>query len=256
MSVPAPAPCELLPWDTEFFGCRIARIRGEVLRPEAAREIDDWCRAARIRALYYLAPAEDSASIRTAEQHGFGLVDLRLTLGQSLAKGRVAGPAATPTDARIRPVQPGDVPGLRLIARAAHRDGRFFSDPHFAPQRAEDFYSLWIAREAEGRAQRVFVAAGEADQAMGYLSCHLDAAGGAARIGLVGVAAAARGNGLGKRLVEAALDWCRAQGAQELVVVTQGKNHAAQRLYQRCGFLSRNLQLWYHKWYPLPGADA
>jgi hypothetical protein len=34
-------------------------------------------------------------------------------------------------------------------------------------------------------------------------------------------------------------------------VVTQGNNLAAQRLYQTCGFLSRDLQLWYHKWYPV-----
>jgi hypothetical protein len=31
--------------------------------------------------------------------------------------------------------------------------------------------------------------------------------------------------------------------------VTQGKNIAAQRLYQKNGFLIRDLQLWYHKWY-------
>jgi hypothetical protein len=31
--------------------------------------------------------------------------------------------------------------------------------------------------------------------------------------------------------------------------VTQGRNLAAQRLYQRTGFLIRDLQLWYHKWY-------
>ena len=33
-------------------------------------------------------------------------------------------------------------------------------------------------------------------------------------------------------------------------VVTQGRNIAGQRLYQRCGFLTRSVELWYHKWYP------
>jgi hypothetical protein len=36
-----------------------------------------------------------------------------------------------------------------------------------------------------------------------------------------------------------------------MTVVTQGRNRGAQRLYQQCGFLSRDLQLWHHKWYPI-----
>jgi len=30
--------------------------------------------------------------------------------------------------------------------------------------------------------------------------------------------------------------------------VTQGSNIAAQRLYQRSGFLPKSVQLWYHFW--------
>jgi len=56
----------------------------------------------------------------------------------------------------------------------------------------------------------------------------------------------------GKSLLLVALDWFASQGAKEVRVVTQGKNIAAQRLYQRCGFVIRDLQLWYHKWYSTP----
>ena len=49
MNVPDPAPCELLPWDTEFFRCRIARVCGDTLKPEQAAQIDDWSRQHRIR---------------------------------------------------------------------------------------------------------------------------------------------------------------------------------------------------------------
>jgi ribosomal protein S18 acetylase RimI-like enzyme len=31
-------------------------------------------------------------------------------------------------------------------------------------------------------------------------------------------------------------------------VVTQGRNVAAQRLYQRAGFVTASTQLWYHRW--------
>ena len=49
MSVPNPVPCELLPWDTEFFRCRIARVCGDTLKPEQAVQIDEWSRSNRIR---------------------------------------------------------------------------------------------------------------------------------------------------------------------------------------------------------------
>lgn len=34
----------------------------------------------------------------------------------------------------------------------------------------------------------------------------------------------------------------------KIEVVTQGRNIAAQRLYQKCGFKTNKVELWYHKW--------
>jgi len=251
MNTAEPAPCELLPWDTEFFGCRIARVCGNSLCPETATQIEDWCRTNQIRAVYFLSRADDPVSVRTAEQSGFGLVDVRVAFQRPL-NANEPEIQFQPDNIRIRPVQPDDVPLLQAIARAAHHDTRFFSDTHFSPQRAEDLYAVWVAKEAQGRAQMVLVAAITDDRPAGYVSCHLDAARSEAQIGLVGVAAAARDKGIGGALVRAAIHWCRNQGAGELTVVTQGKNFAAQRLYQRCGFQTRDLKLWYHKWYPAP----
>ena len=47
---------------------------------------------------------------------------------------------------------------------------------------------------------------------------------------------------------ESALDWFATQGVEKVTVVTQGRNGAAQRLYQRCGFVTGSIHLWYHKW--------
>jgi ribosomal protein S18 acetylase RimI-like enzyme len=49
-------------------------------------------------------------------------------------------------------------------------------------------------------------------------------------------------------LTEAALAWFCAQGLQRAQVVTQGRNIAAQRLYQKCGFRTGEIALWYHRW--------
>jgi ribosomal protein S18 acetylase RimI-like enzyme len=252
MSAPDPALCELLPWDIDFFRCRIARVCGDTLKDEQALQIDDWCRGHRIQCLYFLSRTDDPATIQIAEKHGFALVDIRVTLERRLSDGPDPARPAPAGDITIRSSQPDDLPGLQTMARKGHSETRFFNDAHFPRQRAEDFYSTWITLEVQGRAQTVLVAASAANQPLGYVSCHLDSARREGQIGLVGVNPEVRGRGIGRGLIRAALDWYRNHGAQVVTVVTQGNNRPAQRLYQQCGFLTQNLQLWYHKWYPLP----
>jgi dTDP-4-amino-4,6-dideoxy-D-galactose acyltransferase len=251
MSAPDPVPCELLPWDTEFFRCRIGRFCGETLRQEQVLQIDDWSRRNRIRGLYFLSRADDPVTLQTAGQHGFGLVDIRLTFEHEIIPVRNPAHSDPPAGVGIRPAAAGDVAGLQAIARTAHTTTRFFNDPQFPRQRVEDLYSTWIALEIEGRAQNVLVATSPTDQPWGYVSCHLGPGNQKGSIGLVGVHAGVRGKGIGKHLVVAAMNWFRTHEVREVTVVTQGNNLAAQRLYQTCGFLSRDLQLWYHKWYPV-----
>jgi dTDP-4-amino-4,6-dideoxy-D-galactose acyltransferase len=76
---------------------------------------------------------------------------------------------------------------------------------------------------------------------------------GTGSIGLVGVAEAARGRGLGGRLVAAALGWFAGQGVERVEVVTQGRNVAAQRLYQAHGFRTRRVEVSFHRWRPGAG---
>jgi ribosomal protein S18 acetylase RimI-like enzyme len=56
------------------------------------------------------------------------------------------------------------------------------------------------------------------------------------------VAPAARGRGLGGRLVAAAVEWARARGCRELKVETQSINVGACRLYERQGFELRSVR--------------
>ena len=125
MSEPTPALCELLPWDTEFFGCRIARVCGDTLKPEQSAQVEEWCRGSRIRCLYFLSRTDDPATIQAAEQQGFGLMDIRVTFEQSVMNSRDAIPPALPADASIRPTQPDDLPALQAMAQAGHTDTRF-----------------------------------------------------------------------------------------------------------------------------------
>ena len=67
-------------------------------------------------------------------------------------------------------------------------------------------------------------------------------------IGLIAVDASSQGSGLGGRLLVSALHYFRNHGMTSVTVVTQGRNLKSQRLYQRCGFLTQSVGLWYHHW--------
>jgi ribosomal protein S18 acetylase RimI-like enzyme len=70
-------------------------------------------------------------------------------------------------------------------------------------------------------------------------------------IGLFAVAQEFRRKSLGRQLVAAALEYFRHNGLAQATVVTQGRNLASQRIYQRCGFLAESVQLWYHCWFKM-----
>lgn len=245
-------PCVVLEWDSAFWGFPVARLQGESLAPESMAGIDNWCRQHAIACLFFLATFDDPVTVHTAEGAGFGLTDARVTFGRTPAQLASSAPPEGSQGPIIRPNIESDIEPLQRIAAVSHRDSRFYFDLHFPRHTCELLYERWIALSCAGYADHVLVA-DEDGAAVGYITCHRPAGGEqAGRIGLVGVASHARGHGVGTRLVLHALDWFARQQVETVTVVTQGRNISAQVLYQRCGFVTRSHELWYHKWYRLP----
>jgi dTDP-4-amino-4,6-dideoxy-D-galactose acyltransferase len=234
-----------LPWDTDFFGVATARIIADRLQEDTLTQTLDQCRAAGVQVLYYLAPSDDDGSVRLAEQAGFHLVDIRVTL-EWQARGEPAAPV--PDGLTIRDQRAEDLPGLQAIAAASYQLSRFYYDGRYPRERCDALYAEWIARSCRAAAERVLVAERRGGIA-GFLSADYAPPEQTGQIRLVGISADARGQGIGHILVRAAQRWFHEQGARRVSVVTQGRNIAAQRLYQRCGFVTSADQLWYHKWF-------
>lgn len=236
-------PCTFLSWDSEFFGFRIARVNSQQLTSDLVSEIDAWREAETIDCLYFLADPNDSQTIRLAEDYGYRLVDLRLTFERKLIPDEVR-----PLMDSIRPFVERDLEPLIQIARTSYSDSRFYFDPCFPREKCELFYETWVRNSTNGSGFADMTLVAELNGlTAGFITskCH-ETIG---HIGLVGVAESARGRSLGLALVNNALRWFIEQGMERVQVVTQGRNIAAQRLYQRCGFLTSDLGLWYHKWF-------
>ena len=215
-----PALCQYLKWDSEFFGLRIARLSSARLTPETVSEAERWCGEEKIDCLYFLSDFDDPVTVRVAQEREFRLTDVRVT----------------------------------LEARVSHRDSRFYFDPRFPEDACDRLYETWIDRSCHGWASAVFVA-DVGGGAAGYATAHRDSDG-EGRLGLLAVDARVHGQGLGGQLGAAVLDWARRENLATVSVVTQGRNCRAMRLYMRCGFLPRSVQLWYHRWFRRAGSGA
>ena len=234
------APCDHLPWDSEFWGRRIARVRGATLTRERLAEIDAWTQRSEVDCVYFLASADAPDTWRLAEAAGFRLTDVRLELECPAMCGRT--PAVTrPADAR-------DVETLVKIARTSHGITRFYADPT----------SLTCA--AANSTRRGFAGASWRISRSRCSSSSMPAARRATSHATPGATrrsgrsasspsdADARGCGLGIALTGAAVGWCRTRGLSRVTVVTQGRNVAAQRTFQRAGFVTVSTGLWFHRW--------
>ena len=234
-----PEPVEYLDWDSRFFGRRIARVRGHRLNDGLVAAILDCCSAQRIDCLYFLADAADPETVRLAERNNFDFVDIRTTFERSLEN--------LPAESTVvRQARAEDLPHLKRITGRSFSDSRFYYDSHFDRQRCDEFYATWIERSCQGYADCVLVADLNR-QAAGFVTCRLGPSQ-VGSIGLIAVDASAQGSGLGRCLLVSALHYFRDRGMTAATVVTQGRNLKSQRLYQRGGFLTQSIGLWYHRW--------
>lgn len=218
---------EILAWDTEFFGVKIARAFG----PD---DLTEWAVENTVGLMCLLIDTDRPDEIQAAEERGYRTMDIRVTLSRPTA----------PMAGRVRMHRPEDIERLVEIARYSHRITRFYADPTFDNDRCDDLYESWIRQSCSGWADRVLVNILNGEAA-GYITVHLNRD--ESSIGLIAVSKEARNRGFGKELVQGAIDFAHANGATEMTVVTQGRNIDAQRLFQSCGFRTTKTEVWLHK---------
>jgi len=212
-------------------------------------QLQQWLAANHPDCVYYLAGAGAADSIRAAEDLGFRYMDARVTLEREITE---SAPRGDRFPENVRTHRDEDLPALRALARLSHRNTRFYADPRFSRLQCDALYETWIEKACRGDDGAVLVATA-AGGLEGYLTCHLEPPD-AGRIGLFAVDVAARGRGVGTRLLGCGLTWFTTRGVRRTSVVTQGHNRSAVRLYQGQGFAVTSHQIWLH-WWRQPGLE-
>ena len=237
--------CQYLNWDSEFFGLNIAKISKNTLNHNELIDISNWCKKNKIECLYFLVDPSCQRTNYLAMDNQFDFVDIRVTLTINLDKNKLF--VQDPNSCVFRSSEKSDIPILREIASLSQKHSRFNFDPNFPNELCDKFYEKWIERSCGDFADVVLVAI-LGEKIVGYISCHLDDLC-MGRIGLIAVKSNMRSLGVGTGLVNSALNWFSKNGVKIVSVVTQGRNIAPQKLYQKCGFISYSTMIWYHRWF-------
>jgi ribosomal protein S18 acetylase RimI-like enzyme len=101
-----------------------------------------------------------------------------------------------------------------------------------------------VDEDCQANPQGVFVAE-ESDIILGYISTRIDRESAKGRIPNLAVDEFARGRGVGKALIQHALEYFRSEGMAFAMIETMVNNPVGQHLYPSCGFVETGRQIHY-----------
>lgn len=101
-----------------------------------------------------------------------------------------------------------------------------------------------IEDDAATNASGIFIAE-ENGKILGYITSTLDRVAGKGRIPNLAVVAEAQGKGIGRQLIQHALDYFKREGMAYAVIETMAGNEVGQHLYSSCGFVEIGRQIQY-----------
>lgn len=228
--------------DSRRFGRRIWRATVEAPADVAALE----ALAARegIEMVIARTATAHTSAVHALEASGHRLMDALVYWG-----GPLTDAAQRPDGVRLATA--ADRTALGALARegfTAYAGGHYHEDARLDPALVTDGYVEWCETSLDKSDHEVWVATDDdgSGALVGFLSLRL---GEPADMVLNAVAERARGRGVYRRLVAAAMASARAHGTKDITVSTHLLNVTPQRVWARAGLLPTHSLYTFHKWY-------
>jgi ribosomal protein S18 acetylase RimI-like enzyme len=150
----------------------------------------------------------------------------------------------------VRPARRSDLPSLaRLGAALARQHHRWDPERFFLREPLEEGYAWWLGKEVENPRAVVLAAARGRGQVVGYAYGRIEPRDWNSlreRCGIgidLAVEPAARGRGVGRRLVAELVRELGRRGAPRVVIQVAARNRSAQRFFASLGFRQTMLEM-------------
>ena len=233
-----------LEWDSNFWGFPVAYLSSKHLTDNIMLRIENIIKRDHIKLVEYICNCHDNRSVKTAENNEFHFTDIRLSFEKHLKSKHES---VLPENYTFEKAQADHVQVLREISKGLYKDSRYFFDENFDRKKVIEFYQGWVEKAVFGKYDDECYCLYDQINPIGFCTIKYNISN-TANIGLFGLSKSYQGKGLAKKLLYLTFNMLLEKSIQSVFVVTQGRNYAAQRLYQSAGFLTKATELWYHKW--------
>lgn len=231
-----------LSWDSKSFGYEVGSINLHNITATRLQKLKEKARKSGFKVIYLRVDPTDWQSMGSAQESGGTLYDEKTRY--------VCQNKTIPTvDNRIESY-PAHLPAgpLHSLALQSGICSRFFLDKRFVNDEFRKLYISWIDQSVDrSRSREVLVHRGMANDYTGLITLEV-LKNGRLNIGLLAVDEQVRGQGIGNKLLNAAVQRSAIWHCNGIQVVTQQANIPACQFYERNGFRIESIRQIYHLW--------
>lgn len=229
---------ELLPWDSEFFGISIGRVRLDGSTPEAIAALEDEARGAGIQCLYGELDPEAAQDTFMVQRLGYRFVEAATLFSLRTSEPRIPEPDGI----EVRAGSADDLAPLSETVAQLAAWSRFAVDPRFGIEAAERLQARWIERAATSPDdERALLVAEDAEGIVAFITraSHPEPV-----VDTVGTSN--RGSGAARYLIQEARDWAGDRSLYGGPIAARNVN--ALRYVSHCGYRVARVRYLYHRW--------
>lgn len=237
------AEYQLLPFDSELFEFKVAKILLPQLDLQQLEEILGKLREHKVKLAYWGADYEDKLSQEAAKALSGVLGSVQITY---VAEHKEL--ILLPVKDYLVEEYTDSFPSveLKLLAFQAGNFSHFKMDEKFPEELFFRLYKQWITNSVKHKVADQVLVVRRNNAVVGMITVGEKNTRG--DIGLLAVQEEFRGQKIGETLVKAAQAHFVSKGLEMSQVVTQQANSAACHLYEKCGYHIEKIQNFYHFW--------
>jgi len=234
----------ILDWDSAFLGYKVAIIDNNCLSPQEFILIYNGLMELGVKLIYWPSKIDCKFQDEISKEKNGLLADEKTTYEidtHSLSKEffmpfrEIEFYSSEEIDEKL----------LELGVQCGEYS-RFKIDSRIPYSKFADLYKEWMKKSVTGIMADDVIIVRDKGRIIGVITVSVKNYIG--DIGLVGVDENFRGQGVGGKLIKAALGYFIEKKCEFVHVVTQGNNEAACKLYEKYGFVVKNKLNYYHFW--------